>query len=121
MIQIRTGIFETNSSSIHSLTVCPLAEYKLWQNGELLFLNNWKESRLVTYEEAEEIIKKSRMAYAPDTVNDPIDHNDYRDEDLYSFNDYLHYGIGNCEGFSESYTTNGGEKLMIFGYFGYDG
>lgn len=32
---VRYGVFETNSSSTHSLTVCSATEYDMWRNGEL--------------------------------------------------------------------------------------
>ena len=35
--QIRRGVFETNSSSTHSLTICTEEEFNKWKNGELLF------------------------------------------------------------------------------------
>ena len=34
---IRTGIFETNSSSTHSLTMMSLDEFNKWKSGELLY------------------------------------------------------------------------------------
>lgn len=33
MIQIRYGVFETNSSSTHSLCIVPKSDYKKWCNG----------------------------------------------------------------------------------------
>ena len=35
MKQIRNSIFETNSSSVHSLTFCTVEEYNKFLNGEL--------------------------------------------------------------------------------------
>ena len=35
--QIRRGVYETNSSSTHSLTMCSEEEFEQWKNGELLF------------------------------------------------------------------------------------
>ena len=35
--QIRRGVYETNSSSTHSLTMCSEEEFEQWENGELLF------------------------------------------------------------------------------------
>jgi hypothetical protein len=32
---IRQGVFETNSSSTHSLTICSCEEYSKWEDGEL--------------------------------------------------------------------------------------
>ena len=37
MRQVRRGLFETNSSSTHSLTVCSKDEYQRWKDGKLLF------------------------------------------------------------------------------------
>lgn len=36
-VQVRQGVFETNSSSVHTLTMCSDSEYKKWENGELLY------------------------------------------------------------------------------------
>lgn len=33
---IRRGVFETNSSSVHSLTVCAKEDYDRWVNGEMV-------------------------------------------------------------------------------------
>lgn len=35
--QIRRGVYETNSSSVHSLTMCMKSDYDRWQNGELVW------------------------------------------------------------------------------------
>ena len=39
---MRRGVFETNSSSTHSLTICTEEEFEKWQNGELLF-DRWND------------------------------------------------------------------------------
>lgn len=43
MKQIRKNVFETNSSSTHTLAICTEDEYKDWQDGKLLF-NKWHET-----------------------------------------------------------------------------
>ena len=35
--QIRRGVFETNSSSVHSLTMCSFDEFDKWVRGEVMF------------------------------------------------------------------------------------
>ena len=35
--QIRKSVFETNSSSVHSLTMCTKDEWDRWMNGEVLY------------------------------------------------------------------------------------
>lgn len=37
--QIRRGVYETNSSSTHSLTMCSEEEFEQWKNGELFLMN----------------------------------------------------------------------------------
>lgn len=36
MINIRTNVFETNSSSVHSLILCTADDYRAWINGDKL-------------------------------------------------------------------------------------
>lgn len=43
MKQIRKNVFETNSSSTHTLAICTEDEYKDWKYGKLLF-NKWNET-----------------------------------------------------------------------------
>ena len=43
MKQIRRNVFETNSSSTHTLAICTEDEYKKWQEGKMLF-NKWNET-----------------------------------------------------------------------------
>lgn len=43
MKQIRKNVFETNSSSTHTLAICTEDEYKDWKDGKLLF-NKWRET-----------------------------------------------------------------------------
>ena len=38
MIQIRQGVFETNSSSTHSITIAPESDFNKWKNGDV-YLN----------------------------------------------------------------------------------
>lgn len=44
-IQVRNSIFETNSSSVHSVTVCDKSDYIDWTNGKKKF-NPYKEDFL---------------------------------------------------------------------------
>ncbi len=42
--QIRRNVFETNSSSTHSLTMCSEEEFEAWKRGEVLFTEWGKEN-----------------------------------------------------------------------------
>lgn len=91
-IQIRRGVFETNSSSVHSLTICSKEEYDKWKKGELLF-DKYNE----TFVEATE---------------------DNEDDDVYTYSEYQN-SIDN-ETFRDTYTTKSGDEIVAFGYYGYD-
>ena len=42
MFKIRKGLFETNSSSTHSLTMCTKEDYGKWEKGEVYFCTDGK-------------------------------------------------------------------------------
>lgn len=54
MIQMRTGVFETNSSSTHSLVMCNEETWKALKAGDLFI--DWDEEKFLTRKEAIEII-----------------------------------------------------------------
>lgn len=109
-IQIRRGVFETNSSSVHSLTICTEAEYNDWACGKVYF-DKWNE-RFITKDEIPEKFKNANyeteedleIALREDGICTIDNFND----------DYFEY-------FEQTYTTPGGEKIIAFGYSGYDG
>lgn len=96
MKQERKGVFETNSSSTHSLTIASQEEYDKWEKGELLFgkYNN-------------KFIKASEK----DKQKFPSEYLTY-DE---------YYEEMEMETFEETHTTPSGDKIVVFGYYGYDG
>lgn len=55
-LAVRRGVFETNSSSTHSLSVCSKSDWDKWKAGELLAkLDNYFELiRFDTFEDAKE-------------------------------------------------------------------
>lgn len=55
---IRNGVFETNSSSTHSITMCMKSDYEKWKNGELYYFEGSKTG-FVTKEERDKIIRKN--------------------------------------------------------------
>lgn len=40
IFQVRQGVFETNSSSTHTLTICSKDDYDKWKRGEVFWLDN---------------------------------------------------------------------------------
>ena len=101
MLQIRQNLFETNSSSTHTLTFCTGSEFEKWKNGELIF-NTWDEE-LVPYTDN---IKKEKEEAGSDS--------EFRTYDEFFCDDYL-------ESYISTYTTHSGDEVVAFGKYGYDG
>jgi hypothetical protein len=120
MRTVRRGVFETNSSSTHSITLCSNEDYERWENGELYFSEDYNcEEQFVTKEEAVEILKGK--SYNSDVnfedeeeVSELISDSDFYTYDRYMSSDYL-------ETFSRSFTTKSGDEVVAFGKYGYDG
>ena len=137
MRQIRRGVFETNSSSTHSLTICSEEEFEAWRNGKLLF-DEWGSEEFVPAYELNDSIKqmaveeyeKNKTEYSKDWEDLTEDAKDnyckkyakrhYCTKDnAKTYNDYMYdYDL---ETFEEHYTTKSGDKIVIFGKYGYDG
>jgi hypothetical protein len=107
MKQVRRSVFETNSSSTHSLTILPLDEFEKFEKGELLY--DACSEKLVTKEEALADIHK----YDPDVTLEDLEggYDDYRT--------YDNLGGGGYETFKQTHTTKSGDVIVAFGYYGY--
>jgi len=102
MIKVRYRTFETNSSSTHSLVICTEEEYEKFKNGEMLFDYN-------------KLINRDSIECKCEDGEEECDC--YEDYDTYKsfFSDrYL-------ETFEKEYVTKSGDKIVIFGKYGYDG
>lgn len=120
---IRLGVFETNSSSTHTMVIMSEEEYDKWKKGELLKYR-W-EDKFITKEENDKIIKKLIEDYAKE-YNIPVEDVDvddlkyeYDDDIAYTFEEYD--DRMDLESDIEEYTTKNGEKLIIKCWYGYDG
>lgn len=89
MRQIRRGIFETNSSSVHSITIVSKEDYDKWVDGKVCF-----------------------DKYGKKFVDSPQN----EDEDIYSFENFP--GCDKYEYFEKSFTTKSGDEIVAFGYYG---
>lgn len=128
MRQIRRGVFETNSSSTHSITLCAKDDYYKWKSGEV-YLNQgsgWcsnsinKDKKFVTKCEAIDILTDSKYPPEKDlnTLGEADLHEFFKENEIYTYenyeSDYLEY-------FEETHITPNGEEIVAFGQFGYDG
>lgn len=93
---VRQGVFETNSSSVHSLTVCDKADYDRWVAGEMVF--DHYSDKLVE-------------------ISDETENDEYRYETTTGYQNRTE----NYETFKGTHTTKSGDQIVIFGYSGYDG
>ena len=120
--QIRRGVFETNSSSTHSLTIMMKSDYERWHDEKLYFYEGgwgwgFKEpvkNNLYTRDEAVEFAKSHRYYKDEKELNNAI----LRDMGFISWDDK---GNEYLEGFYSEFTTPSGETIVAFGEYGYDG
>jgi hypothetical protein len=113
MIQIRSSVFETNSSSTHSITICTENEFERWQKGEMFF--NRDDDTLV---------EKSKL---PQEILDLLNDEDAED-DIVEQMEELDKGIfltyeqwseyEQLENYVEEYTSPSGDKIVAFGFYG---
>lgn len=120
--QIRFGVFETNSSSTHSLTMMMKSDYERWENENLYLFNGYTygwdfnkpvTNALYTREEAIEFVKNSRYYDPVDEISDEY----LKEFDFISWDDE---GNEYLESFYEEFTTPSGETIVAFGEYGND-
>ena len=121
MKQIRYGVFESNSSSTHSLTMMMKTDYDRWHNEKLYLYEGgygWEFDKpvlnnLYTKDEVMKFAKSNRYYH----VEEEIDNEMLRDMGFTSWDDE---GSEYLEGFYEEFTTPSGETIVAFGYYGND-
>jgi len=102
MIQIRNNVFETNSSSTHSITICTEDKFNRWKNGELV---------LKDYPEV--LVKKSSLS------KEDIDMIDSDDNEDRSYLTYKQWQQHEClSTYTKKYTPKVGEPIVAFGVYG---
>ena len=121
----RKGVFETNSSSTHSISIFDDSDFKKFQKGELFWDPN--TDSLITKEETKEKIIKNLTTYDDYKLEDLEDltikelleldvvkDNSYeypQDYNSFSEPDYLEVDYA-------SHTTKSGDKIIIFCKYG---
>lgn len=124
--QIRRGVFETNSSSTHSLTMMMKSDYDRWQNENLYLYEGgygWEFNKpvlnsLYTKEEVLEFAKHNRYWHDDDAKYEEREYEMIRDMGFISGDDE---GNEWLESFYKEFTTPSGETIVAFGEYGYDG
>lgn len=142
--QIRLGVFETNSSSVHSLTMVEKPDYEKWKKGEILFseygcngdseflpADEAIEKNLSMFDKEDltekfvEEYRKTKNLYRSLDVDEDcgIDYDDLDLSELYlNYEEYEEMVAERyCyEEFEEEYKTKSGETIVAFGYYGHD-
>ena len=120
--QIRRGVFETNSSSTHSLTMMMKSDYDRWQNENLYLYDGsgWGYefkapvlNTLYTRDEAVEFAKYNRYYRDAEEIDDDA----LKEMGFISGDDE---GSEYLESFYEEFTTPSGETIVAFGEYGYN-
>ena len=104
MKNIRRGIFETNSSSTHSICICTAEEYDKFIHGQ--FYYDILGDELVEKEKVE----KERLTKG-----------DYFDEERFQTSEGLNHYWDGLDRYKTRYTTPSGDNIVVFGAYGYDG
>ena len=122
MKKIRRGIFETNSSSTHTLTICTEEEYKRYRDGEIGTLQYpslvegtlYEGKKFFTKDEARNIeidyFERRGEEWDEEWVEQEIGYD-------FTFSgseaDYM-------EQYEEHFVTPSGDRMVVFGEYGWE-
>lgn len=149
ILQVRQGVFETNSSSTHTLTICTKEDYEDWKHGDKFWLDNdWSRLQanksFVTPEELEELTEKyneeeqkridagdeyAKVLDMDKVLNERRDYDSWNDSywdtersslEAYTMDDWYARN-GDLETYARSFTSPSGDEMVAFGAFGYEG
>ena len=122
--QVRAGVFETNSSSTHSLTVCTGDEFKMFTSGEAFW--GKLDDAILSKDEVGEMYAKAladgRIDAYYTTDGEWYEDQIVRDQ-VISFYDLKTYDAWGewLETFNHSFTSPSGDEMVAFGEYGHDG
>lgn len=116
-VQVRQGVFETNSSSTHAVSVCTLSEWEDYRNGKL-----WLNMNSLTF-----LPEYDAKIYNADKITEAkaraerggwnFDITDYDWELYHSYDEE----VDMCyEWFTEKFTLPNKQEVVAFGYYGHD-
>lgn len=114
MLQIRRDVFETNSSSVHSLTIMEDDDFQDWKEGSKYY--DFDRDRFYTFNEVQYMISQDDV--------DPDDDSDW--EEWCFENNILNCELfqekceDNYETFAQKHTLKNGDIVWGVGYYGED-
>lgn len=120
MKTIRKGVFETNSSSTHSITIMSEEDYDKWVNDQLYY--NETTRSLQTKEEMYEEVRNFLLTeYNLDEASDEyVEEHIYDNQGEYpiTYDEFIEDRYLEVD--ETRYTTKSGEKLVIICKYGND-
>lgn len=142
MLQVRQGVFETNSSSTHSLNICTQEEFDAWtaKDSDICFIGEaWGEFSPSNFNGANFVTKQEVLDRAIEVNKENEDKENYQPHDIERFfekpkdkwyyesdavgeNVYLaeDYESNTLEYYERKFTTPSGDKMVAFGLYGQD-
>lgn len=139
MISVRRNVFETNSSSTHSLIICSDKVYNDWMDGKVVYDSydeefveaEAKQPTEIAFHKAEamytenksdymkdwkDLTPQMQLAYLKENVMEEHDPYQYK-----TYEDYRNEMNSMEESFERTWKTEHGDVVHILGYMGYDG
>ena len=137
MYSIRRNVFETNSSSTHSLIICSEKMYNDWKTMKVVYDNDndefveAKQPTEIDFHKAEvmymenksdymkdwkDLTPKMQLAYLKENVMEEPDPYQYK-----TYENYRNEMNSMEESFERTWETEHGDVVHILGYMGYDG
>ena len=101
-IQIRSKVWETNSSSVHTLVMCNDDTYNAWKRGEYVF-DSCKDCLV-------KITDENRQEIENDNIEGP-------NKEYFTYNTFMNH-FPDYEVYNKTYTSDHGDLVHAFGYYG---
>lgn len=132
---IRHNVWETNSSTSHSVVIMTAEQNDKWENEDLYYypgrwdytFNNLsdeqkpKSGRLYTQDEVLQFYKLIGYEYKPEKEDEDYTVDDY----IYEMGDFIGYDRWSNDEYLEQdtnyFTTPSGEEIVVHCKYGYDG
>lgn len=144
MIKVRKAVFETNSSSTHSITICSKKDFDDWKAGKCFYNVETETFVQQDLSKVDEYREEAIQQYRSTRDNDPYSiswdslppeqqekyieaHVKYRleqNQNSYynmTYDHYRYYHKEGCEYSEVFFKTEHGDEVVAFGKGGYDG
>lgn len=119
MKAVRLGVFETNSSSTHSLALCMKSQYEDWKAGKVYLYSPYgKEIEFLTEDEAKaKVTDDIPDGYTWETWEESNKIECLKESDIWTYEEWCDAHEDSYD-FEQEYTTPGKETVIAFGYYG---